>query len=69
VATAQAAELQRDRERLWLADGDFIDLTGTARTKPMRHWCWCCMADRLVHSPYVKGLQQALQGRGWASVR
>jgi predicted alpha/beta-fold hydrolase len=36
-------ELPRERERLWLADGDFLTSTGMARTRPMRRWCWCCM--------------------------
>ncbi|AIN60734.1 hydrolase [Pseudomonas soli] len=61
--------LERTRERLWLADGDFLDLD----------WHGPHQADvPLVlvlhgltgssHSPYVKGLQLALQTRGWASV-
>ena len=40
----KAPRLERRRERLWLADGDFIDLTGTA--EGWRRWCWCY--DRLV---------------------
>ncbi|EKT4521638.1 hydrolase [Pseudomonas sp. NY15356] len=63
------ADLPRTRERLWLADGDFLDLD----------WHGPHQADTPVvlvlhgltgssHSPYVKGLQQALQARGWASV-
>ncbi|MHC6227897.1 hydrolase [Pseudomonas sp. X10] len=62
-------ELHRTRERLWLADGDFLDLD----------WHGPHEADTplvlVLHgltgssnSPYVKGLQQALQARGWASV-
>ncbi|MCE1116013.1 MULTISPECIES: hydrolase [Pseudomonas] len=62
-------ELPRERERLWLADGDFLDLD----------WYGPHQADAplvlVLHgltgsssSPYVKGLQQALQARGWASV-
>ncbi|MFF7108348.1 hydrolase [Pseudomonas sichuanensis] len=62
-------ELPRERERLWLADGDFLDLD----------WHGPHQADAplvlVLHgltgssnSPYVKGLQQALQARGWASV-
>jgi len=61
--------LERNRERLWLADGDFLDLD----------WHGPHQADAPLvlvlhgltgssHSPYVKGLQQALQARGWASV-
>nr|WP_314615991.1 hydrolase [uncultured Pseudomonas sp.] len=61
--------LARNRERLWLADGDFLDLD----------WHGPHQADAPLvlvlhgltgssHSPYVKGLQQSLQLRGWASV-
>ncbi|PZW85256.1 hypothetical protein DFS21_102495 [Pseudomonas sp. 2848] len=62
-------DLTRNRERLWLADGDFLDLD----------WHGPHQADAplvlVLHgltgssnSPYVKGLQLALQARGWASV-
>ncbi|QWA28264.1 hydrolase [Pseudomonas sp. RC3H12] len=62
-------DLPRNRERLWLADGDFLDLD----------WHGPHQADAplvlVLHgltgssnSPYVKGLQLALQARGWASV-
>ncbi|MDH0649152.1 hydrolase [Pseudomonas sp. GD03858] len=62
-------DLARDRERLWLADGDFLDLD----------WHGPHQVDAplvlVLHgltgssnSPYVKGLQLALQARGWASV-
>lgn len=61
--------LERSRERLWLADGDFLDMD----------WHGPHLADTplvlVLHgltgssdSPYVKGLQQALQAFGWASV-
>jgi predicted alpha/beta-fold hydrolase len=61
--------LERQRERLWLADGDFIDLD----------WHGPRHADAplvlLLHgltgsssSLYVLGLQQRLGERGWASV-
>ncbi|ANC00757.1 hydrolase [Pseudomonas putida] len=61
--------LERSRERLWLADGDFLDMD----------WHGPHQADTplvlVLHgltgssdSPYVKGLQQALQAFGWASV-
>lgn len=33
--------LERQRERLWLEDGDFIDWTGTAPMTPMPRWYWC----------------------------
>lgn len=62
-------ELARSRERLWLTDGDFIDLD----------WYGPHQLDTplvvVLHgltgsssSPYVKGLQHALQALGWASV-
>ncbi|WP_439887150.1 hydrolase [Pseudomonas sp. MBLB4123] len=61
--------LRRRRERLWLADGDFLDLD----------WHGPHSADAplvlVLHgltgssdSLYVVGLQQALAARGWASV-
>ncbi|AIR88558.1 hydrolase [Pseudomonas cremoricolorata] len=63
------APLSRQRERMWLADGDFIDLD----------WFGPHEADAplvlVLHgltgssdSPYVKGLQLALREQGWASV-
>ncbi|WP_459207064.1 hydrolase [Pseudomonas sp. MLB6B] len=63
------APLSRERERLWLADGDFIDLD----------WYGPHQAEAplvlVLHgltgssdSPYVKGLQVALGDQGWASV-
>jgi predicted alpha/beta-fold hydrolase len=61
--------LQRHRERLWLADGDFLDLDWHGPHQP------AAPLVLVLHgltgsssSPYVKGLQQALQARGWASV-
>ncbi|MBA1243162.1 hydrolase [Pseudomonas japonica] len=61
--------LDRTRERLWLADGDFIDVD----------WHGPHRADAplvmVLHgltgssqSPYVLGLQRALAAQGWASV-
>jgi len=63
------AKLERQRERIWLADGDFLDLD----------WHGPHEADTplvlVLHgltgssnSPYVVGLQQALAQQGWASV-
>ncbi|MFK8329001.1 hydrolase [Pseudomonas sp. BJa5] len=61
--------LDRQRERLWLADGDFLDLDWHGPYEA---------ATPLVlvlhgltgssSSPYVLGLQQAVASRGWASV-
>lgn len=64
-----APRLQRQRERLWLADGDFLDLD----------WYGPHQADTplvlIAHgltgssqSHYVVGLQRALADQGWASV-
>ncbi len=59
----------RRRERLWLADGDFLDLDwhttddGEAPLVLVLHGL-----TGSSNSPYVAGLQQALAGRGWASV-
>jgi len=61
--------LQRQRERIWLQDGDFLDLD----------WHGPHQADTplvlVLHgltgssnSPYVVGLQQAMAVEGWASV-
>lgn len=63
------AQLERQRERLWLEDGDFLDLD----------WHGPHEADRplvlVLHgltgssaSHYVLGLQQELAARRWASV-
>ncbi|WP_249679268.1 hydrolase [Pseudomonas abieticivorans] len=65
----KTVHLDRQRERLWLADGDFLDLD----------WHGPRDAERplvaVLHgltgssnSPYIAGLQQALAVRGWASV-
>lgn len=61
--------LERRRERLWLADGDFLDLDWLAPDDPE------APLVLLLHgltsssrSPYVFGLQQALAQRGRASV-
>ena len=65
----QPAKLERTRERLWLEDGDFLDLD----------WHGPHQADAplvlVLHgltgssdSLYVLGLQQALAAQGWASV-
>ncbi|MGE8361870.1 hydrolase [Pseudomonas sp.] len=61
--------LARDRERLWLEDGDFLDLDwhgphdATAPLVLVLHGL-----TGSSDSHYVVGLQQALATRGWASV-
>ena len=64
----RAPQLQRSRERLWLEDGDFLDLDWHGPHEA---------ATPLVlvlhgltgssNSHYVLGLQQALAAQGWAS--
>lgn len=64
-----APALARRRERLWLADGDFIDLDwhgphdATAPLVLVLHGLTGSSS-----SLYVLGLQQQLAARGWASV-
>ncbi len=64
-----APRLARRRERLWLADGDFIDLDWHGphdATVPL-----VLVLHGLTGSSsslYVLGLQQQLAARGWASV-
>lgn len=65
----KTTHLERERERLWLEDGDFLDLD----------WHGPHSADAplvlVLHgltgssnSPYVAGIQKALGDQGWASV-
>ncbi|MNZ20606.1 putative hydrolase [compost metagenome] len=61
--------LERKRERLWLADGDFMDLDWHGPHQPDTPLVLVLHGlTGSSHSPYVKGLQQALNARGWASV-
>ncbi|MDR2306238.1 MAG: hydrolase [Paucimonas sp.] len=61
--------LQRNRERLWLTDGDFLDLDWHGPHQPDAPLVLVLHGlTGSSNSPYVKGLQQALQARGWASV-
>ena len=65
----RAPRLARQRERLWLADGDFIDLDwhgpheASAPLVLVLHGLTGSSS-----SLYVLGLQQQLAARGWASV-
>ncbi|QXI28225.1 hydrolase [Pseudomonas vanderleydeniana] len=61
--------LERQRERLWLDDGDFLDLDWFGPHEA------ATPLVLLLHgltgssnSPYIIGMQQALAERGWASV-
>lgn len=61
--------LQRTRERLWLADGDFLDLDWHGPHQAQAPLVLVLHGlTGSSDSPYVVGLQQALQHRGWASV-
>ncbi|WP_372866015.1 hydrolase [Pseudomonas sp.] len=62
-------DLQRRRERLWLEDGDFLDLDWHGpheATAPLVLVLHGLTGSSSSH--YVLGLQQALAARGWASV-
>lgn len=62
-------DLPRTRERLWLRDGDFLDLDWHGPHQPDAPLVMVLHGlTGSSSSPYVKGLQQALQHRGWASV-
>ncbi|MCW2268683.1 MULTISPECIES: hydrolase [Pseudomonas] len=65
----KSAALSRLRERLWLTDGDFLDLDwhGPHETSTPLVLVLHGLTGS-SSSPYVIGLQQALAGRGWASV-
>lgn len=65
----KTTHLQRQRERLWLQDGDFLDLDW--------HGPHDVQAPLVLvlhgltgssNSPYVAGVQKALASQGWASV-
>ncbi|MBV6289120.1 hydrolase [Pseudomonas aegrilactucae] len=61
--------VEHQRERLWLADGDFLDLDWCgphAATAPLVAVLHGLTGSSTSH--YVVGLQQALQAQGWASV-
>ena len=61
--------LQRERERLWLEDGDFLDLDWHGRHDPKAPLVLVLHGlTGSSKSLYVLGLQQALAARGWASV-
>lgn len=61
--------LQRSRERLWLQDGDFLDVDwhGPHSTDAPLVLVLHGLTGS-SNSPYVAGLQQSLAGQGWASV-
>ena len=61
--------IDRQRERLWLEDGDFLDLDwhGPHRAEAPLVLVLHGLTGS-SNSPYVAGLQQALGRQGWASV-
>ena len=62
-------QLQRQRERLWLEDGDFLDLDWYgphSAQAPLTLVLHGLTGSSSSH--YVLGLQQALAAQGWASV-
>ncbi|WP_394560306.1 hydrolase [Aquipseudomonas alcaligenes] len=62
-------QLQRQRERLWLEDGDFLDLDWHGpheATAPLVLVLHGLTGSSSSH--YVLGLQQQLASQGWASV-
>ncbi|AJE23141.1 hydrolase, alpha/beta fold family [Azotobacter chroococcum NCIMB 8003] len=60
--------LERRRERLWLADGDFLDLDWHGPDDPRAPLVLVLHGlTGSSRSPYVLGLQQTLAKRGWAS--
>jgi predicted alpha/beta-fold hydrolase len=65
----KTVHLQRERTRLWLADGDFIDLDWHGPQSPRAPLVIILHGlTGSSNSPYVAGLQQALAGQDWGSV-
>jgi predicted alpha/beta-fold hydrolase len=65
----RAPSLPRRRERLWLADGDFIDLDWHGPHNPAAPLVLVLHGlTGSSRSHYVLGLQQQLAARDWASV-
>lgn len=65
----KTTHIERERERLWLEDGDFLDLdwhgphSANAPLVLVLHGL-----TGSSNSPYVAGMQKALSTQGWASV-
>ncbi|MBA1276459.1 MULTISPECIES: hydrolase [Pseudomonadaceae] len=65
----RATKLSRQRERLWLADGDFIDLDWHGPHDPTAPLVLILHGlTGSSNSHYVLGLQRQLAERNWASV-
>lgn len=64
----KTTHLDRQRERLWLDDGDFLDLDWHGPHSPVAPLVLVLHGlTGSSNSPYVAGLQQALANQGWAS--
>jgi hypothetical protein len=65
----RSPQLERQRERLWLEDGDFMDLDWYGPHTPEAPLVLVLHGlTGSSSSHYVLGLQQALAARGWASI-
>lgn len=65
----KAPQLERQRERLWLEDGDFLDLDWHGpheASAPLVLLLHGLTGSSSSH--YILGLQQRLEAQGWASV-
>jgi hypothetical protein len=65
----KTTHIDRQRERLWLEDGDFLDLDWHGPHSPDAPLVLVLHGlTGSSNSPYVAGLQKALATQGWASV-
>ena len=65
----KTTHIERQRERLWLADGDFLDLDWHGPHDAQTPLVLVLHGlTGSSNSPYVAGLQKALATQGWASV-
>lgn len=61
--------IERSRERMWLDDGDFLDLDWHGPHQPDTPLVLVLHGlTGSANSPYVVGLQRAMMAQGWASV-
>ncbi|VVN96448.1 hydrolase [Pseudomonas fluorescens] len=65
----KTTHIDRQRERLWLEDGDFLDLDWHGPHSPDAPLVLVLHGlTGSSNSPYVAGLQKALAAQGWGSV-
>lgn len=65
----KTTHIERQRERLWLADGDFLDLDWHGPHDAQTPLVLVLHGlTGSSNSPYVAGLQKALAAQAWASV-